>query len=185
VSALAVPTLVCWALLELGVRVRETVQGKGSRARDRGTRVLIAITLGAAIGLAGAAASAAPSLRITGAWRGAGVIVMWVGLAMRVWAIAALGGAFRTTVEVDPGQAVVATGPYRWIRHPAYAALLLIVAGYGLAVGNWLSLAVCVALPLPGLVLRIKVEEAELNRVLGDAYRGYQAKTARLIPRLW
>jgi protein-S-isoprenylcysteine O-methyltransferase Ste14 len=185
VSVLADVTLVCWALLELSVRVRERVQGKGSRERDRGTRVLIAITLGAAIGLAGAAASVAPSLRIPGTWRGAGVIVMWLGLATRVWAIATLGGAFRTTVEVDPGQAVVATGPYRWIRHPSYAALLLIVAGYGLAFGNWLSLAVCLMLPLPGFVRRINVEEAELNRVLGDAYRSYQTTTARLIPRLW
>jgi hypothetical protein len=35
----------------------------------------------------------------------AGVAVMWLGLALRVWAIAALGGGFRTTVEVEPGQA--------------------------------------------------------------------------------
>jgi protein-S-isoprenylcysteine O-methyltransferase Ste14 len=63
--------------------------------------------------------------------------------------------------------------------------LLLVVAGFGLAIGNWMSLAVCLVLPLPGLVRRIHVEEAELNRVLGDAYRTYQAKTARLIPWLW
>ncbi len=184
-SALAKLTLAAWALLELSVRVREGVQGKGSRKRDRGTRVLIAITLGAAIGVAAAAASLAPSLRTPAAFRVLGVIVMWLGLATRVWAIAALGGAFRTTVEVDPGQAVVATGPYRRIRHPAYAGLLLVVAGFGLAIGNWLSLAVCLLLPLPSLVWRIQVEEAELERVLGDAYRTYEAETTRLIPWLW
>ena len=95
---------------------------------------------------------------------------MWLGLATRVWAVAALGGAFRTTVEVDPDQAVVTTGPYQWIRHPSYAGLLLIVAGLGLALGNWLSVAACLLLPLPALVWRIHVEEAELSRVLGDAY---------------
>jgi protein-S-isoprenylcysteine O-methyltransferase Ste14 len=184
-SLVADLTLACWALLELSVRVREAVRGKGGRARDRGTRVLIAITLGGAIGLAAAAASAVPSLRIPGVWRGLGVVVMWLGLATRVWAIAALGSAFRTTVEVDAGQAVVSTGPYRWIRHPSYTGLLLVVAGFGLAIGNWLSLAVCLVLPLPGIVWRIHVEEAELNRVLGDAYRGYQARTKRLIPWLW
>ena len=166
------------------MRVREAVQRKASRERDRGTRVLIAITLGTAIGVAGAAASLAPSLRIPGALRVLGVIVMWLGLVTRVWAIAALGAAFRTTVEVDAGQAVVSTGPYKWIRHPAYAGLLLVVAGFGLAIGNWVSLGVCLVLPLPGLLRRIHVEEAELNRVLGNAYRAYQAKTARLIPRL-
>jgi protein-S-isoprenylcysteine O-methyltransferase Ste14 len=185
VSALADLTLAGWALLELSVRVREAIRGRAGRERDRGTRVLIAVTLGAAIGLAAAASSRAPSLRMPGAWRVAGVIVMWLGLGVRAWAIAALGDAFRTTVKVDPGQTVVTTGPYRWIRHPSYAGLLLIVAGFGLAAGNWLALAACLVLPLPGLVWRIHVEEAELNRVLGDAYHDFQATTARLIPRVW
>jgi protein-S-isoprenylcysteine O-methyltransferase Ste14 len=161
------------------------VHGKGKRERDRGTRVLIAISLVAAIGVAALAASRVPSLRLPVALRATGVLVMWLGLATRVWAIATLGGEFRTTVEVDPGQAVVSTGPYKWIRHPSYAGLLLILAGLGLALGNWLSLAACLVLPLPALVRRIQVEEAELTRVLGDAYRTYQVKTARLIPGLW
>src|SRR3954447_4856857 len=38
-------TLAAWALLELGVRVRESVQGKGGRHRDRGTRILVAVAL--------------------------------------------------------------------------------------------------------------------------------------------
>jgi protein-S-isoprenylcysteine O-methyltransferase Ste14 len=155
-------------------------------ASDRGTRVLVAISLGAAIAVAGLASSLAPaSLRIPAGGRGAGIVVMWLGLATRVSAIVALGGAFRTTVEVDPGQAVVSTGPYRWIRHPSYLGLLLIVAGFGVALGSWLSLAACLVLPLPGLVRRIHVEEAELNLVLGDAYRRYQSNTARLVPGLW
>jgi protein-S-isoprenylcysteine O-methyltransferase Ste14 len=185
VIALAYPTLVCWALLEVGLRVREAVRGKGARNRDRGSRVLIAISFGAAIGAASIATSVAPSLRMPVAVRVFGVIVMWVGLATRVWAVAALGGAFRTTVEVDRDQAVVTTGPYKWIRHPSYAGLLLIVAGLGLALGNWLSVAACLALPLPALAWRIHVEEAELSRVLGGAYRAYQARTARLIPGRW
>jgi protein-S-isoprenylcysteine O-methyltransferase Ste14 len=185
VIPLAYPTLACWALLEVGLRVRDAMQGKGGRNHDRGTRVLIAISLGSAIGAAFVATSVAPSLGIPVAVRVFGVIVMWLGLAIRVWAVAALGGAFRTTVEVDPDQAVVTTGPYKWMRHPSYAGLLLILAGFGLAIGNWLSAAACLLLPLPALVWRIGVEEAELSRVLGDAYRAYQTSTARLIPGLW
>jgi protein-S-isoprenylcysteine O-methyltransferase Ste14 len=185
VSPLAHLTVACWAVLEVGLRVREAVQGRGGRRRDRGTRVLIAISLGATIGAASLAPSVAPSLRTPAAVRGLGVIVMWLGLATRVWAVAALGRAFRTTVEVDPDQAVVTTGPYRWIRHPSYAGLLLIVAGLGLALGNWLSVVICLVLPPPALVWRIHVEEAELSRVLGDAYVAYRAMTARLIPGLW
>jgi protein-S-isoprenylcysteine O-methyltransferase Ste14 len=185
VIPLAYPTLACWAVLEVGLRVREAVQGKGARKRDRGTRILIAISLGATIGVASVATSVAPSLRTPVALRVVGVVVMWLGLATRVWAVAALGGAFRTTVEVDPDQAVVTTGPYKWIRHPSYAGLLLILAGLGLALTSWLSVAACLVLPLPALAWRIHVEEAELSRVLGDAYRTYQTRTARLVPGLW
>ena len=149
--------------------MREGVQGKGRRGQDRGTRVLIAISLGAAIGAALVASSLASALGMPVALQVVGIGVMWLGLAMRVWSIATLGGAFRTTVEVDPGQAVVSGGPYTWIRHPSYAGLLLILGGFGLALGNWLSLIACLALPLPALVRRIRVEEAALNRVLGDA----------------
>lgn len=178
-------TLGAWALVEVGVRIREGVQGKGRAARDRGTRVLIAIALAAAIVVALGARSAAPELRTPALLRVAGVVAMWLGLALRVWAIVALGRSFRTTVEVEPGQAVVAGGPYRWIRHPSYAGLLLLVAGLGAALGNWGSLAACVALPLPAIVWRIHVEEAELHRVLGRTYRAYASGRRRLIPRVW
>ena len=155
--ALAYPTLAC-GLVEVGLRVREAVHGKGGRTRDRGTRVLIASSLGVSIGAAG----------VGGGGRGGGG-----------------GGGGGATIEVDPDQAVVTTGPYRWIRHPSYAGLLLIVAGLGLAIGNWLSAAACLVLPLPALAWRIHVEEAELGRVLGDAYGAYRKGTARLIPGLW
>ena len=175
-------TLAGWAVLELGLRVRELLQGRGGATRDRATRALIAVTLGASIALAAVTASRATA---SAAYRVAGLIVMWSGLAIRVWAIAALGRAFRTTVEVDPGQTVVSTGPYRWVRHPSYSGLLLIVTGCGLASGNWLALVACVVLPLPALLRRINVEEAELTRVLGDRYRAYEAQTKRLVPGIW
>jgi hypothetical protein len=55
--------------------------------------------------------SQAPSMRLPMPARTVGVVVMWLGLALRVWAIAALGRAFRITIEVDPEQAIVSTGP--------------------------------------------------------------------------
>ena len=178
-------TLAGWAVLELALRVRERLQGRGSAARDCATRALIAITLGTTIALAAVIASRATAPPIAGPYGAAGLIVMWLGLAIRVWAIAALGRAFRTTVEVDPGQRVVSTGPYRWVRHPSYSGLLLIVTGFGLAAGDWLALAICAMLPLPALLRRIHVEEAELTGVLGDQYRAYQAQTKRLFPGIW
>ena len=174
-------TLACWALLEVFLRVRDVVSGRGRGDRDRATRILI----GVAAGLAIAAASAGTPGRIPTGYGIAGAIVMWTGLAVRVWAVAALGSAFRTSVEVDPDQAVVSSGPYGWVRHPSYTGLLLVLAGFGLARGTWPALAVCLVVPLAAIVRRIHVEEAELDHVLGERYRGYQARTKRLIPGLW
>jgi protein-S-isoprenylcysteine O-methyltransferase Ste14 len=177
---LHVVTLAVWGLFELGLRVRESLQGRGRTGRDRFTRVLIALSIGLAVGV-----SAPLPARLPSALRTAGVAVMWIGLALRVWAVATLGRAFRTTVEVDPDQAVVTAGPYARIRHPSYTGLLLVVAGFGLAERDWLALALCGLLPLPAVLWRITVEEAELTHVLGEPYRRYAARTKRLIPGVW
>jgi protein-S-isoprenylcysteine O-methyltransferase Ste14 len=96
-----------------------------------------------------------------------------------------LGRSFCTFIQVDADQTVVTRGPYGWVRHPSYAGLLLITLGFGLAAGNWLSLATCAVIPLVGLLPRIAVEEAELARVVGDQYRSYQEATHPLVPGLW
>jgi hypothetical protein len=89
--------LAGWVLLELCVRVRESVHGRGRTGHDRFTRVLIATTIGGAIALA-INVSQARSLQIADPARAAGLAVTWVGLAIRIWAIVTLGQAFRTTV---------------------------------------------------------------------------------------
>jgi protein-S-isoprenylcysteine O-methyltransferase Ste14 len=155
----------------------------GGAARDRATRVLIVVTLAAAITLGELTASQADTPRVPGPYRPAGSIVMWLGLALRILAIAALGRAFRTTVEVDPGQAVVTTGPYRWVRHPSYSGLLLIVIGFGLATGYRLALA-CAALRCPRCCGASR-RGSRADRRLGDRYRSYEDRTKRLIPGVW
>jgi protein-S-isoprenylcysteine O-methyltransferase Ste14 len=178
-------TLAGWVALELTLLVRDRVRRRGSRERDRATRILITLTIDGAVALAFVATSEASSPAIPGPHRAIGVVVIWLGLTVRIWAVATLGSAFRTTVEVDPGQVVVSAGPYARVRHPSYTGLVLIVTGLGVALGNWLALAACIALPLPALLWRIHVEEAELSRVLGAPYRSYRAQTWRLIPGVW
>ena len=77
------------------------------------------------------------------------------------------------------------TGPYRLIRHPAYAGNLLMYAGLGFALVNLLSLVAPVVLLAAGHLPRIRVEQAELTRGLGEPYREYAAETSRLVPGVW
>ncbi len=178
-----------WLVLEVSLRVRDRVRAKGRTDQDRGTRALIFGLIVAAIAVAivlAAVTGKHSPLRIPGCWPAvAGLVIVGLGLVVRVWAIVTLGRSFRTTVEVDAGQEVVSRGPYRWVRHPSYAGILLIVTGFGLAAGTWPGLAVCAVLPAAAMLRRIRVEEAELTRVLGDPYHAYRNRTKRLIPGLW
>ena len=189
-AVLSVPFLVsiyCWFALEIGLVVRDLVRRKARLRRDRGTRAIVAFSLGGAIFIGVLLRRWIPALDTPAAdaFAAAGLVLIWAGLVVRVWAVIALGRSFSTFVQVSVGQTVVTTGPYRWVRHPSYTGLLLIATGFGLGAGNWLSMVICVVGPLLGLVPRIAVEESELTRVLGEQYRSYQEKTYRLLPRVW
>jgi protein-S-isoprenylcysteine O-methyltransferase Ste14 len=182
-----------WLILELALIARDRRRGAGGTARDRGTRALnfalivVAIVVGDA--LTQLIGKHSP-LRIPGAGPDgwpliAGLVVIWLGLVIRIWSVVVLGRWFVTTVEVDAAQPVVSRGPYRWVRHPSYSGLLLIAAGYGLALSTWPGLIICVVLPAAAILRRIAVEESELTRVLGDPYREYRDHAKRLIPGLW
>ncbi|WP_228001788.1 methyltransferase family protein [Nocardia australiensis] len=94
-------------------------------------------------------------------WEIVGVAIMWLGSVVRVWAIAVLGNAFRTT------------------------GVLLITTGSGVAAGNWLSLLLAIIIPAAVLSRRIQVEEKARLTTLGSHYDPYRATTKRLVPGLW
>jgi protein-S-isoprenylcysteine O-methyltransferase Ste14 len=111
----------------------------------------------------------------------AGLVLAFGGIGVRQYAIATLGRFFTVRVMTRPGQTVVDTGPYRYVRHPSYSGSLLTVLGVLLCAANWLSLA-CFVLALPGFLYRIRVEENALLTALGEPYRDYMARTKRLVP---
>jgi protein-S-isoprenylcysteine O-methyltransferase len=77
---------------------------------------------------------------------------------------------------------VIDSGPYRFVRHPSYTGALIAFVGFGLCLGNWLSLLL-ITLPISAAFLwRIRVEERALLEALGDNYRAYMERTKRLLP---
>ena len=88
------------------------------------------------------------------------------------------------SIEVEPGQQVVSTGPYALVRHPMYAGAALMLLATPPALGSLWGLA-C-AIPLCGLIAVRAVEE---ERTLGRSLPGYEAYRRkvrhRLIPGIW
>jgi methyltransferase len=85
-------------------------------------------------------------------------------MALRYWAIAALGRRWTTKVVVVPGLAPVTSGPYRWVRHPNYLAVAIEVAALPLVHTAWITALVWSAANALVLRARIAVEESALQR---------------------
>jgi len=114
------------------------------------------------------------------------LIVFAGGYALCLWAMA-VNRFFSSVVRIqdDRGQYVVTTGPYAVIRHPGYAAGILIMLASGVALGSWLAAALVVICSLPFLLYRAVTEDRVLQAEL-PGYRDYAERVRwRLVPGLW
>jgi methyltransferase len=98
---------------------------------------------------------------------GAGLLLFAVAKALKYWAIAVLGTRWTFRVLVPPGSTRVTAGPYRWLRHPNYVAVMGELIGTVLIAGAPVSGAISVTGFGLLILLRIRVEE----RALGFASR--------------
>lgn len=105
--------------------------------------------------------------------------------ALRYWAIATLGPRWNVRVIVVPGEPVVTTGPYRWLRHPNYLAVVIEGLAIPLLHGAWLTALTFSVLNAWLLRVRIRSEERALaehcafDTRLGDRPRLVPLRGAR------
>ncbi|MEO7149951.1 MAG: isoprenylcysteine carboxylmethyltransferase family protein [Rhodanobacteraceae bacterium] len=118
-------------------------------------------------------------------WQIVGLLVMALGIAIRSAAIAQLGRYHTPNVAILSDHEVYDRGLYRHIRHPSYLGALIAFLGFGLALGNWLSLLVIMLLALVVYLYRIHEEEMALHTAFGDRYANYCRRTKRLIPGVY
>lgn len=172
---------------EWSIRLRSRMNHGGTK-HDRGSFFVIIATSLVGVGSAFVLAQDVQSAGIgVGRWPifVVGLVLVLLGIALRQWSVLTLGTFFTVQVQVRSDQTVVDTGPYRWVRHPSYTAIVMSFVGIGVALENWLSLVVLIVVPSVGLVIRIRVEEKALLEALGEPYREFSATRARLIPKVW
>jgi methyltransferase len=83
---------------------------------------------------------------------------------LRWWCIRTLGRQWNTRVIVVPDLPLVSAGPYRWLRHPNYVAVVLEGLALPLVHSAWVTATVFTAANIPLLAVRLRVEEAALGR---------------------
>jgi methyltransferase len=96
-------------------------------------------------------------------WPMLGVVL--AGQALRWWCVATLGKQWNTRVVVVPGLPLVRTGPYRWLRHPNYVAVVAEGVALPLVHSAWLTAVVFAVLNAVVLTVRIRCEVRALAAV--------------------
>lgn len=114
-------------------------------------------------------------------WTGAAAAV--TGVVVAIWARLALGRNWSGVVTLKEGHELVTSGPYRWVRHPIYTALILLFVGTTLLVGTPGAM-VGLACIVWSCWVKLRQEEALMLRQFPDSYPAYMARTRRLIPEL-
>ena len=110
------------------------------------------------------------------------------------WTLIAVGSALVVSAiiyirrgvagRVDPLlDCIVRGGPYRYIRHPVYLGMLMILVGIALRLGSWPGVAAAVFVFLPSIILRANWEETALQKRFGSDWSDYRLQTGFLLPR--
>ncbi|MCO6455430.1 MAG: isoprenylcysteine carboxylmethyltransferase family protein [Pirellulaceae bacterium] len=113
----------------------------------------------------------------------------WIGIAtlgfsgsLVLWMFWNLGKNLTDTVVTRKEHTLVTSGPYRFVRHPFYAAFALGVLGVSMAMANWF-IPLAGAVPLGFIVARTSIEEQKLIDRFGVEYRDYMLRVGRFWPR--
>jgi protein-S-isoprenylcysteine O-methyltransferase Ste14 len=109
------------------------------------------------------------------------------GIALYLWGLTALGREFGITTtggaDLYSNHQLVRKGPYRWVRHPMYLAVLLAAGGALLIFQTW---AMLVFTPLSLVVVqRAANEERLLAEEFPDEWREYSREVPKWLPRCY
>jgi len=113
----------------------------------------------------------------------AGFIIFISGGIFRIWAIQTLGKYYSHIVRKIDGHKIIDTGPYKYIRHPAYTGMITAHVGITIFYFNYYTLGIFLLLLIPAIIARIIIEEKTLFSIEG--YSEYSMQRKRIIPFVW
>jgi methyltransferase len=171
-------------LVELGIsRRHQRALARLEVARRVEPRYAWMVALHASV-LAGAALEVIFLRRpFVAAMAGPAALLFLAGAALRWWAIQSLGAHWNVQVMDSAGLGVVATGPFRWVRHPNYLGVFIEMAALPLIHSAWITALLGSAGNAWVLRNRLRVEEPMLEA--HPEYRLAMSGKARFVPRIF
>ena len=119
------------------------------------------------------------------AWAGAvGTVVFGFAVWLLCRSHAVLGRNWSATLQIRQEHRLVVEGPYRYVRHPIYAAHWLWAVAQPLLLHNWVAGFSALVVVAPLYLLRVRCEERMMLDHFGEGYRLYMSRTGCLLPRL-
>lgn len=114
----------------------------------------------------------------------AALILITSALVIGVWAILAIG-ITNLTIFPTPKKNIKfkTSGPYKWIRHPMYTAVIIFSLGLLAMNPVWVMILAFILLVLD-LLLKLRYEENKLLLKF-EEYKEYKSKTYRIIPFIY
>jgi protein-S-isoprenylcysteine O-methyltransferase Ste14 len=112
-----------------------------------------------------------------------GFAVTALGLSLAIWARATLGRNWSGRVTFKDGHELIRHGPYRYVRHPIYSAILTMFLGSAIAIGR-LGGLIGLPLVLLGVWLKLTQEEALMSEHFPAEYASYRSQVKALVPGL-
>ena len=114
-----------------------------------------------------------------------GVLLTLAGLVFVTWTVRLFATAGKGTLAPwAPPTKLVVSGPYRHVRNPMIAGVMLMLGGEALLLNSWPLAAELALFILVTSTAFILFEEPELEQRFGESYRRYKADVPRWIPRI-
>lgn len=114
----------------------------------------------------------------------AGAAMGLLNAAFLGWTLHTLGKNLTDTTATRKDATLVTSGPYRYVRHPFYVAMLGLALSLSLLSANWLLAAAGLSTFI-FLLIRAPIEERSLVEKFGNSYSAYRARTGAVIPKWW
>jgi len=114
-----------------------------------------------------------------------GMALVVMGFIIRIHSMLTLKQYFSYSVTKVENHKIIATGLYKFIRHPGYLGQLMIFLGISISISNWFSILLMMIPILIGYLYRMRIEEKFMSVQLGEDYLVYQEHTKRIIPLLY
>lgn len=170
---------ILWMFIELRISKRD-INTEGKKTSDSASCQLYGL---------GQALTILTGIWMPSVWRTpniahfVGFLIFLFGICYRLWAIQTLGDLYSHRVRTAVQHKIVASGPYRFTRHPAYAGMIIANAGICTYFFNWVTVCTFICILAPAIIFRIIIEERTLFGIEG--YTEFAEKRRRLFPAIW